>query len=93
MVYHTIGLCINTFKLKKCTEVSTKYLIVCGITLLLSVGVGYLVKMIGLSYANFNIFARICISTTIASILFATFALPTFLHYKKQNKITSKDNK
>ncbi len=93
LVYHTIGLCINTFKLKKCTEVSTKYLIVCGITLLLSVGVGYLVKMIGLSYANFNIFARICISTTIASILFATFALPTFLHYKKQNKITSKDNK
>lgn len=87
LVYHTIGLVINTIKLKKCTAVSLKYIIVCAITFGLSVGVGYLVKLIGLSYASFNIFARIVVSCIIATIIFGVFALPIFMHYKKQNRM------
>ena len=87
LVYHTIGLIINTIKLKKCTAVSLKYLIVCGITFGLSVGIGYLVKVISLSYSSFSIFARVAVSSIIATIIFGVFALPIFMHYKKQNKM------
>ena len=90
-VYHTIGLIINTIKLKKCTAVSLKYLIVCFITFGLSIGVGFLSKLISLSYSNLSILARISITSIISTLLSATFALPTFLYYKKKNKISSEN--
>lgn len=86
LVYHSIGLVLNTIKLKKCTAISLNYLIVCLITFGLSIGTGYLVKLIALSYNNINIFGRIAVSTIVATILFALFALPTFFHYKNKAK-------
>lgn len=89
LVYHTIGLILNTINLKKSTNISVKYLIVCGISCLASIGLGYLVRLISLSYQEVNIFLRVCISTLIITFIFASFAIPKFIKYKglkKENK-------
>lgn len=90
LAYHLTGLVLNTIKLKKCTSIALNYLVVCLITFGLSIGIGYLVQLIGLSYSSLNILARIAISTIIATLLFGVFALPTFIHYKKQSKQQAK---
>lgn len=89
LVYHSIGLVLNTISLKKNTDISTKYLIVCGISCVLSIGLGYLVQLIAISYQNLNILLRVCISTVIATLIFAASALPIILKYKGK-KIKSK---
>lgn len=93
LVYHSIGLIFNTINLKKYTDISLSYLVVCGLTLAISIGVGYLVKLIGLSYQQLNIFGRVCISSIISTLIFGVFALPIVIKLKKhRNAIISKNS-
>lgn len=93
LVYHSIGLIFNTINLKKYTDISLSYLVVCGLTLAISIGVGYLVKLIGLSYQQLNIFGKVCISSIISTLIFGVFALPIVIKLKKhRNAIISKNS-
>lgn len=83
LVYHIIGLCINTAKLKKTSKISIKYLPVLLVIFVLSLTLGYTTKLIQISYQNLHILLRLVISGSIITTIFAAVILPYYLKSKK----------
>lgn len=83
LVYHIIGLTINTIKLKKTSKISIKYMLLLFIIFLIAVILGYTTKLIQMSYQNLHILARLVISGGIITILFAMITFPYYLKHKQ----------
>lgn len=86
LVYHLIGLTINTINLKKTSNISLKYIFILIILLIVALLIGGLTKLIQMSYQNLHIMLRLVISGALITMFFACFAVPYFINIKRTLK-------